>query len=115
MWDAITQFVTGFQFLSTMAMVTYWIPMAICLGVYAFEFVEAYRHDLSRCADVHYRPTLTIGTIIWHLILAVTPCVNLFAMVFDCLSSVFHWLGSFMNYALVRPRQQTKPQGHQTE
>lgn len=100
------EWVKTYQFNGTLALFTYWVPLAVCLIVYAFRAVEAYRHDLEASVEKYYVPTLTIGSILGHVLLAVVPAVNLFAMVFDCTASVFHWLGRVLNVPLVR-RQET--------
>jgi hypothetical protein len=101
-------YVKSFEFTSTLAMLIYWLPMAICLGVYLFKIIGMYRADLGARDDdaKFYRPTLTIGAIVWRLVLSVTPAVNLFALVFDCMADVFKWLGSFLDIPLVSKRSQ---------
>ncbi len=98
------EYVKSFEFNSLLALFVYWIPTAICVAVYLFRSIGLYKRDLKKCDEKYYSPQLTIGLIIGYTILAITPCVNLFAMVFDCLGSVFKWLGRFMDIPLVPKR-----------
>lgn len=99
------EWIKNYQFNGTLALYTYWIPLTVCLVVYAFRFVSTYRSDVKDCAKDHYHPSLTIGAILGHLMLAVVPAVNLFAMVFDCAASVFRWLGRVLDVPLVPKRK----------
>ena len=99
------EWIKNYQFNGTLALFTYWVPLAVCLLVYAFRFVECYREDVKKCAEKYYTPKVTIGAILGHILLAVVPAVNLFAMVFDCTASVFRWLGRVLDVPLVRKRK----------
>lgn len=100
-------YLTSFEFSSLMAIFLYWIPLVVCGSVYLFECVGEYRDDVKRSEKKFYSPNLTIGVIAWRFLLTVVPCVNLIAMVFDCMSSVFKWLGKFLDVPLV-----PKKEGH---
>lgn len=97
-------YVKSYEFMSTLALFTYWIPAAICLGVYFFRTIGLYKSDLAQCEEKYYRPELTVGLIIWMLVCALTPAVNLLALVFDCAASVFKWVGKTFDMPLVRHR-----------
>jgi hypothetical protein len=97
-------YVTSFEFMSMLALFVYWIPLAICVPVYLFRIIGLYKSDLDKSSNDHYRPELTVGLIVWWVICAITPAVNLFALVFDCASSVFEWLGKFLDIPLVAKR-----------
>jgi hypothetical protein len=94
-------YVTSFQFMSMLALFVYWIPLAVCMPVYLFRAIGMYKSDLGKPGDDHYKPGLTVGLIVWWAICSVTPAINLFALVFDCASSVFEWLGKFLDIPLV--------------
>lgn len=65
-----------------------------------------YKEDLSKREDEkYYSPTLTVGLIVWMIIMTITPCINLFALVFDCASSVFSWIGKVLDIPLVPKKQ----------
>ncbi len=100
MIKAITVWVTDYEFNSRLAFYTYWVPMMICLLVYLWRSVLAYQHDVSHCRDQYYNPKLTLGVILLKLFLAVTPVINLFALVFDCFAS----LGALLEIPLVSHR-----------
>lgn len=102
--EKLIDYLLSFEFTSSIALLVYWIPLAFCSVVYLIRGVETYRGDLKARESKLYTPTLTIGSIIWHAVLAITPCVNLFALVFDCLASVFRALGKFLSVPLVRAR-----------
>ena len=100
-------YMMSFEFTSFLALWVYWIPLTICLTVYMFRTIALYQRDLDSCEKRHYRPELTIGVITWMFICAITPAVNLFALVFDCASSVFKWMSVVFDIALV-PRRNTE-------
>ena len=102
--DIMLDFLKSFEFMSGLGVFTYWIPLLICTCVYFFRAIWLYKSDLSRCNENHYTPKLTVGLIIWFIILSVTPCINMFAMVFDCAASVFKWIGRFFDIPLVPKR-----------
>ncbi len=91
----------SYEFMSMLALFTYWIPAFICAAVYLFRSVSLYKTDLDNCEKKHYYPKLTVGLIVWMIIRAITPAINLFALVFDCASSVFKWLGRVFDIPLV--------------
>lgn len=97
-------YIKSFEFTSTMALMVYWIPLVICALVYFFRTILIYKSDLKKCKEKYYEPKLTIGLIVWFFVLTVTPCVNLLALVFDCASSVFKWLGRVLDVPLVPKR-----------
>lgn len=100
-------YVKSFEFTSTLAILVYWVPAAICFVVYFFRCIGLYKKDMGSCGERYYTPELTIGTILWFVLASVTPCANLFALVFDCLASVFKWLGAFFDIPLVPKRRDT--------
>ena len=79
---------------NVIAIYTYWIPLVVCLVVYLFRFLELYRTDLEESKKEYYYPKLTVGYILGHIFLAIAPIINLFALVFDCLGSIFGYLRS---------------------
>jgi len=95
----------SYEFISMLALFTYWIPASVCLSVYFFRSIKLYKSDLKKCNDEHYRPDLTIGLLVWMLICSVIPAVNLLALVFDCAGSVFKWLGQVLDIPLVRKQR----------
>ena len=99
-------YVKSYEFMSMLALFTYWIPALVCTVVYIFRFVRLYKLDLSKCEEKFYSPQLTVGLIVWLAICALTPAINLFALVFDCAGSVFKWLGKTFEIPLVRARPQ---------
>ena len=101
-------FITNYEFISMIAIFTYWGPMLICASVYLFRIIGMYRDDLEKCEDDSYRPDLTVGLILWCIGCTVIPVINLFAVVFDCASSVFKWLGKTFDMPLVRKRSSAK-------
>jgi len=100
------EYAKSYEFMSMLALFTYWIPALICTTVYLFRFVGMYRIDLAKCEEEYYRPSLTVGVIIWLVICAITPAINLIALVFDCAGSTFKWLGRTFETPLVRARPQ---------
>ena len=102
MIESIKQYALSYEFISMLALFTYWIPLLVCATVYSLRFVGMYKRDLKGCKEKYYTPSLTIGVIVWYLVVTLAPAVNMLAMVFDCGSSVFEWLGKTLNIPLVR-------------
>lgn len=101
------EYVKSFEFTSTVALLIYWTPMAICLGVYFVKIVRMYRADIQkRESRKYYSPTLTVGGILWMFLVSVTPGVNLFGLIFDCMADVFRWFGTVLEIPLVRGRKE---------
>jgi hypothetical protein len=99
------EYIKSFEFTSTLALMVYWIPLAICAIVYFFRVIRLYKIDLEkRHHSTFYIPTLTVGLIVQFIVCTITPCVNLLALVFDCASSVFIWFGKVLDIPLV-PKQ----------
>ena len=96
---------TSFEFSSMFALFVYWIPLSICLTVYFFLAIYAYKYDLEKCTEKFCCPTLTIGIIVAGILVSITPCVNLLALVFACLGSVLRFIGKQLNIPLVRAKK----------
>jgi len=97
-------YVKSYEFISMLALFTYWMPALICAVVYLFRIVVMYKMDLDKCEENHYTPKLTVGLIVWFIICSITPAINLFALVFDCASSVLKSLGRFLDIPLVKKK-----------
>jgi len=104
MIESVKNYAMSYEFMSMLALFTYWVPLFICLAVYLLRFVGMYKSDLDKCKDEFYRPELTIGVIVWFISVSIIPAINLFALVFDCSSSAFKWIGDALNIPLVRKR-----------
>lgn len=99
------EYVKSFEFTSMLALYVYWVPLFICAVVYFFRTIKLYKSDLTKRQESRfYIPTLTVGLIVWFILLTITPCANLFALVFDCASSVFTWFRKVLDIPLV-PKQ----------
>lgn len=102
-------YIKSFEFTSAIALFVYWIPAAICIGVYFFKMIGMYRADIkARDEGKYYSPDLTIGWVFWHVLASITPAANLIALVFDCMADVFKLLGAFMDIPLV-PKKAKRP------
>lgn len=97
-------FVKSFEFASAIALFVYWLPLAICAGVYFFRCVALYKSDLAKSKEKYYTPELTVGLIVWFALCSICPAGNLLALTFDCAGSVFRWLGKVLDIPLV-PKQ----------
>lgn len=96
------EYVKSFEFTSMLALFVYWVPLFICAVVYFFRTIKLYKADLKNREKLNfYTPTLTVGLIVWFITCTITPCINLFALVFDCASSVFIWIGKVLDIPLV--------------
>lgn len=90
---------------STLVILTYWIPLVVCSIVYIVRCIELYKKDLIESEKEYYNPKLTIGYIVGYIFYAITPCVNLFACVFDCMGAVFSRLGKIFDIPLVKKKK----------
>lgn len=100
--------IKGFAFTGEIGMYTYWLPLVLCAVGYSvrtfkqIQLLKVYHLD----KHARYVEDLTIGTVLWRVILTVTPIVNVFALSFsllsDMLSTVSNWLGSILDFKLVQ-------------
>lgn len=99
---------------SWMAILLFWMPMALCAYGYTVEFVQKYRKELRDRAKAevdekfYYSPELTLGWIVGHVVLTVMPMVNAFMAVFYVAPRVFGdfftWIGKALDFPLVPKR-----------
>jgi hypothetical protein len=97
-------YVKSYEFISLLALFTYWIPLAVCSTVYFFRIIKLYKRDLKMCDTSSYYPKLTIGVIVGYIFASLMPVINILAMVFDCLGSIFKFIGCTFDTPLVRKR-----------
>ena len=100
---------------SWIALVTYWLPMALCAFGYTMRTVYKTKHDLNERAEAPkrqygtYIPSVTIGTLVGYVLLTVTPIANLFAAIFDVAPIVFRvffeWCARVLDVPLVPKRK----------
>lgn len=99
-----------FTFTGQMGFWTYWLPLILCaIGYTGRTWVHA--NELRNPSDkwsYKYSNPITVGTIIGRILLTVTPCVNVIALVFglsyDMLGSIFKWVGTVLEFELVKKR-----------
>lgn len=101
--------IKGFAFTGDVGIWTYWIPMALCAIGYTFktfkqiQLIKAFHKDRNAVTWVQ---DLTVGTVLWRIILTVTPIANVLALSFslasDMLSQVFSWIGRVLEFRLVK-------------
>lgn len=100
------EFIKNYSFNDLMAYYTYWTPFSILSIVYAVRLTRMYKEDLKRRASgSYYHPSLTLGVILWHVLLTVVPGVNLLALVFDASGSIWRWLVEVCDIPLVPERK----------
>ena len=98
------------------AMLLYWLPLALCAYGYFIRGIQKYRAELQKREQAeskdppdYYNPELTIGTLIGYALLIVLPIANLFAATFDVAPRVFGdffvWIGKVFNIPLVPKRK----------
>ena len=95
---------------SLLALILFWLPMALCAYGYTIEFVKKYRAELAarekaREPDHYYNPSLTLGWIVGHVFITAMPVANLVAAVFSIapkvFSDLFDWFGRVLDVPLV--------------
>lgn len=95
-------------FTGEIGMYTYWLPMILCAVGYSVRTFKQIQHIKVYHIDKHagYVEDLTVGTVLWRVLLTVTPIVNIFALSFsllsDMVSTVLNWLASILEFKLVQ-------------
>lgn len=107
------EFITSIDFSNKFTLLAYFVLLAICSITYLTRSIGLYKQDLIDCQKSHYRPSLTIGKLVGYIFLSVTPCINIFALVFDCLGSVLKMIGRTLDIPFVR--HQPKPKEDTTK
>ena len=103
----------GLSFSNFLLGIIYFVPLGICSITYLFRSIGLYKQDLIDCQSNYYRPSLTVGKLVGYVFLSVTPCINIFALVFDCLGSVLKVIWRTLDIPFVR--HQPKPKADTNE
>ena len=103
--------ILDFRFNTPLAVLLYWLPLAICVVGYTLRTARDYRKDSAdRDSEKYYFPTLTLGTIIGRAIVSLIPVANLWAASFDVgydmLRGFFSWIGRLFDQPLVPKRKE---------
>lgn len=103
---------------SWIALLLYWLPLALCAYGYTVRGVQKYRKELADRAAAeaapnhYYAPELTFGTLVGYAALTACPIANLFAAIFDVAPRVFGdffaWIGKTLDIPLV-PKREKQP------
>lgn len=82
----------------------YYLPAAINLCGYSAQFVFEYKYDKKRLeAGTYHTPNLTIGWVLFRILLIVVPLINVVAAVFDILPTFFGDLPAAIKRVLDTP------------
>ena len=69
--------IKSFDMTSTLGLLMYWLPLALCIVGYSFKTWKEYQSEiLDREKTDYYLPTLKIGTIVGRVILSFVPFAN---------------------------------------
>lgn len=100
---------------SWLAVLLYWMPVALCAYGYTVQTVQDYRSELDIRAKAetdpktYFYPTLTVGTLVGRAVLTAIPIANLFAAIFNVAPKVFgdlfEWIGKALDIPLVPKRK----------
>jgi len=106
MLETIWNFLIGFQFSSPVALWLYWIPLAICLVGYIWDFVKDYQRDLGEYQKSYYDAHLTLGSILGRLLVSFIPLINIGIVMFYhgwmLVKRIFDSLSLLLNQPIVR-------------
>lgn len=101
----------GFDFTSMMGVWLYWVPMLVCLVGEALAIITLARRDVKHRSEgeytysPQYRPQLTVGRIIWLMILTFTPVVNigraLFLHASGIVEKIYNFLHGFLSIPII--------------
>jgi len=98
-----------------MAVLLYWLPAVICFYGYMdraarnVQLDRRARESAERKEDSFYIPSVTVGTLIGYVALAICPAANLCAAMFDLapklLSGFLDWCSKVLDIPLVPRRR----------
>ena len=99
------EYVRDFEWNSSLALLLYWLPLAVCLYGYTVRTWVNYRKDVrTRPAEERfYCPTDTLGDVLGRMLSTVLPFANLVAAVFDVAPGIFRSFFSFLHKAFSQP------------
>ena len=102
------EIVKNFAFTGTVGMFTYWMPLVLCAIGYTVRTIKQIQHIKAYTLGetTKWVQDLTVGTIVWRVLLTVTPIVNVLALSFslltDMVSQVLNWLQNVLDFKLVK-------------
>jgi len=67
------------KFISMVGLFSYWLPVVICVARNVFKFNFMYKLDVKLSKEGEYKPSLTVGFIIFRLMVSLMPFINTFA------------------------------------
>jgi hypothetical protein len=99
--------IKNFAFTGDVGMWTYWLPLLLCAVGYTIRTIKQIQHikayELGE--NVRYVQDLTVGTVLWRVVLTVTPIVNVlalsFSLGFDMLGWMWKWIENILDIKLV--------------
>jgi len=99
--------IKNFAFTGDVGVWTYWIPLVLCAVGYTIRTIKQIQHikayELGE--NVRYVQDLTVGTVLWRVVLTVTPIVNVlalsFSLGFDMLGWMWKWIENILDIKLV--------------
>lgn len=97
-----------------LALLLYWLPMALCVFGYTLRTWSNYRKDVAtRARGGFYSPTDTVGTLIGRGVASVVPVANLLAAVFDVAPQLFGRFFRAISHVFNQPLVPRRDQGKQ--
>lgn len=99
--------IKNFAFTGDVGVWTYWLPLVLCAVGYTIRTIKQIQHikayELGE--NVRYVQDLTVGTVLWRVVLTVTPIVNVmalsFSLGFDMLGWMWKWVEGILDIKLV--------------
>lgn len=85
-------FILNFEFNSWLGLGLYWLPLVVCAVGYALRIASGLRKDYEAregrdrsddWVNRTYNPDITLGYIVWRVIVTVCPVVNLWSVITD--------------------------------
>lgn len=102
------ELVRNWAFTGIIGFWTYWVPLVLCAigySVKTFKQIQALKNYDHKTSS-RYVEDLTISTIIWRVVLTVTPIVNVLSLSFslasDMVKQVFDWIEKVLSVKLVK-------------
>lgn len=107
--ETITTTLSLFEFTSTMGILLYWVPVAMCSIGYTSRTWRNYRKDVKarkkaeETTNGYYAPTDTLGSLIGRGLVTIIPGGNILAATFDVAPTMFGRIFSFIGSVFDQP------------
>lgn len=86
-------------------LVLYWLPFVVCFIIYTRETYKKYKIDKLNLSSIGYIPKLTIGNILFTILVTVGPGINIIVALFCGLPMIWDKLEIFLSKPILRAKK----------